>query len=172
MSENSTDEDSQTPIFDTLSKEYQSILTSMVFTGLNQTKAYMRAYPDSSKDSARSSVCDILAIPSVKDALEELKQEVKEKASVDAQWALSKLVDLVDIGMYKPSPDQLAAMTEDEQLALAKVGTDINAVKGVINEINKMIGGHVAEKIDHTSGGKAIKNDWHIHPVTTNKDGS
>ena len=25
---------------------------------------------------------------------------------------------------------------------------------------------------DVTSGGKAIKNDWHIHPVTANKDGS
>ena len=164
-------EEEKTPVFDTLSKEYQKLLTNMVFGGMNQTKAYMDVYPGSSHDSARSSVCDVLANPSVKEALEDLKQELKERAAVDADWTLSKLTELVAIGMYKPSENDLGRLTEDEKMAVAKVGTDINAVKGVLNEINKMIGGHAPEKKDLTSGGKPIKNDWHIHPVTTDKDG-
>lgn len=143
-------------VFDTLSKEWQQVLLNMVEVGLNQTKAYLKVYPDSSHDSARSSVCDVLANPSVKLALEELKEEQRERATVGHDWALSKLVELVDIGMYRPSPKQLANLTDDEKLALAKVGTDLNAVKGVINEINKMQGHHAAEKKDITTKGESI----------------
>ena len=136
-------------VFNTLSKDHQKVLLNMVERGMNQTNAYMDAYPDSSHDSARSSVCDVLAIPSVKEALQELKDEQRERAAVDHDWALSKLVELVDIGMFRPSPEQLAALTEEERLQIAKIGTDINAVKGVINEINRMQGNHAAIETDN-----------------------
>ena len=80
------------------------------------------------------------------------------RAAVDHDWALSKLVELVDIGMHRPSPDQIQSLSEDEKLALMKVGTDINAVKGVLNEINKMQGHHAAEKKDITTKGESLNS--------------
>lgn len=38
----------------------------------------------------------------------------------------------------------------------AEKGIDINAVKGVINEINKMQGHHAAEKKDITTNGESL----------------
>ncbi len=140
-------------VFNTLKSEWQKLLLNLVYQGMNQTNAYLDVYPNSSSDAARSSVCDILANPSVSEAYKELQSELKEKAQISAEWVMNGLVELIN-----------DAKNEDK--------VDVNALKGCYNELNKMIGGHAPEKIDHTSGGKTIKNDWHIHPVTTSKDGS
>ena len=50
--------------------------------------------------------------------------------------------------------------------------------KGLSSEFNSNItklvlgkhGYHEKQETDITSGGKEIKNEWHIHPVTTRKD--
>lgn len=140
-------------VFDTLSVSHQKVLTNIVFRGMCQTKAYMDAYPDSSEESARRAASELLTNHDMQQARAELKQEVADKASVDAQWAMSKLVELVDIGMYKPTSEEIKGAPD----GLAnKLGTDINAVKGVINEINKMQGNHAAEKKDITSKGESI----------------
>ena len=48
------------------------------------------------------------------------------------------------------------------------------AATGLLNSniIARDLGLKDSSETDITSGGKTIKNDWHIHPVTTNKDGS
>jgi hypothetical protein len=52
-------------------------------------------------------------------------------------------------------------------------GGDVNAQKYFLNNRNnENWKDKVVSEVDITSGGKTIKNDWHIHPVTTNKDGS
>lgn len=135
-------------VFDTLSKEHQAVLLNMVEVGLNQTNAYLKVYPDSSHDSARSSVCDVLANPSVKLALEELKDEQRERAAVGHDWCLDKLVMLVNEGTTNTGTDNQGA----------ERGIDINAVKGVINEINKMQGHHAAEKKDITTKGESLNS--------------
>jgi len=110
-------------IFDTLSASHQKVLTNMVVKGLNQTRAYMDAYPESSYDAARDSSSQLLAKPCMKEAYAELKLELKERASVDFDWVLDGLVEL--------------AKHENDD---GKI--DINARKGVYNEINKMLGNH------------------------------
>lgn len=149
-------------VFDTLSKEHQKVLLNMVVKGLNQTKAYMDVYPDSSQKSAEADASRLLSNAKMKEAYAELKLELKERASVDFDWTLDKLVQLVDIGLYKPTEEELG---EAPDHLAAKLGTDINAVKGVINEINKMLGNHAAEKRDITSGGEKIDTKFIIETV-------
>lgn len=138
-------------VFDTLKKEWQKFLLNLVYEGMNQVNAYMDAYPDSSYNAARDSATKLLANPDIGEAYKELQSELKEKAQVSAEWVLNNIVELVK-----------EARLEDK--------TDYNAIKGLLNEANKMIGGHAPEKLDHTTGGKAIQNTWIIHPVSNDKD--
>ncbi len=140
-------------VFNTLKIEWQKFLLNLVYQGMNQVNSYMDAYPDSSYTAARDSATKLLANPDIGEAYKELQSELKEKAQISAEWVMNGLVELIN-----------DAKNEEK--------VDVNALKGCYNELNKMIGGHAPEKIDHMSGGKAIKNEWHIHPVTTNKDGS
>ena len=140
-------------VFNTLKIEWQKFLLNLVCQGMNQTNAYIDCYPDSSPEAAKSSASELLTNPNVSEAYKELQSELKEKAQISAEWVMNGLVELIN-----------GAKNEEK--------VDVNALKGCYNELNKMIGGHAPEKIDHMSGGKAIKNEWHIHPVTTNKDGS
>lgn len=123
-------------VFDTLKKEWQKFLLNLVYEGMNQVNAYMDVYPDSSYDAARRSASELLTNPDIDEAYKELKAELKERAQIDVDWVLNNIVELVN-----------EARTEEKK--------DYNAIKGLLNEANKMIGGHAPEKIDHTSkGGK------------------
>ena len=135
-------------VFDTLKKEWQKLLLNLVYEGMNRVNAYMAVYPDSSYDSARASVGDLLANPTIDEAYKELKAELKERAQVDADWVLNNIVELVK-----------EARTEDK--------IDYNAIKGLLNEANKMIGGHTAEKIDHTSKGDKLETTFNFLPVNS-----
>jgi hypothetical protein len=133
-------------VFNTLKSEHQQVLLNMVETGLNQFKAYSKVYPDSSPEAARSSASELLSNPNMQLAYEELKAEVRHRAAVDHDWCLEKLVMLVNEGTTNPGTDNQGV----------EKGIDINAVKGVINEINKMQGHHAAEKKDITTNGESL----------------
>ena len=131
--------DSNRAVFDTLKKEWQKFLLNLVYEGMNQTNAYFNAYPDSSIDAAKSSSSELLNNPNVSEAYKELKAELKQRAQVDHDWCLEKLVMLVSEGTTNPGTDNQGA----------EKSIDINAVKGVINEINKMQGHHAAIQTDN-----------------------
>jgi len=133
-------------VFDTLKKEWQQFLLNLVYEGMNQTNAYIDAYPDSSPEAAKSSASELLTNPNLDEAYKELKAELKERAQVDADWVLNGLVDLINGGKLEKK-------------------IDTNALKGVYNEINKMIGGHVPERKDITSGGEKLDTKFVIETV-------
>ena len=135
-------------VFDTLKKEWQDFLINLVYEGMNQVNSYMSAYPDSSYDSARESASKLLTNPNIDEAFKELKLELKEKAQVNADWVLNGLVELIK-----------GAKGEDK--------VDVNAVRGCYNEINKMIGGHVPEKLDHTTKGDKLETTFNFLPVNS-----
>jgi hypothetical protein len=135
-------------VFNTLKHEHQQFLLSMVETGLNQTKAYLNIYKDSSEESARRSASDLMTNPDLQLAYEELKAEIRHRAAVGHDWCLEKLVMLVNEGTTNPGTDNQGG----------EKGIDINAVKGVINEINKMQGHHAAEKKDITTKGESLNS--------------
>lgn len=133
-------------VFDSLESDHQSFLLSMVEEGLNQTKAYLKAYPNSDYDSAKANASRLIANDNMQQAYEELKEGVRQRAAVDHDWCLEKLVMLVNEGVTNTGTDNQGA----------ERGIDINAVKGVINEINKMQGHHAAEKKDITTKGESL----------------
>lgn len=139
-------------IFDTLKKEWQQFLLNLVYEGMNQVNAYMGAYPDSAYDSAKVNASVLLTNHNVDEGYKELKAELKERAQVDADWVLNGLVELVNGGKL------------EEKI-------DTNALKGVYNEINKMIGGHVPERKDITSKGEKIDNNWTVEFVNATPKG-
>ena len=135
-------------VFDTLKKEWQDFLINLVYEGMNQVNSYMAAYPDSSYESAKESASKLLTNPNIDEAFKELKLELKERAQVDADWVLNGLVELIN-----------NANEEDK--------VDVNAVRGCYNEINKMIGGHVPEKLDHTTKGDKLETTFNFLPVNS-----
>ena len=135
-------------VFDTLKKEWQDFLINLVYEGMNQVNSYMAAYPDSSYESAKESASKLLTNPNIDEAYKELRLELKEKAQVSADWVLNGLVELIR-----------DAKSEDK--------LDIGAVRGCYNEINKMIGGHVPEKLDHTTKGDKLETTFNFLPVNS-----
>lgn len=124
-------------VFNTLKTEHQKILISMVFDAHNQTKAYMAEYPDCSYESARRAVSVLMTNDDMKDAKQELLDELKEKSQVSFEWCAAQLVEAIK-----------GAKDEDK--------VDYNAIKGSVNELNKMLGHHAAEKKDITTKGESL----------------
>ena len=88
---------------------------------------------------------------------------IERSSSVVYQWEKDENKQFMDI---------LKAIKEKQCLELfnKSLTGDYNATMSKL-----MLTKHgYSDKLDSdvTSGGKPIKNDWHIHPVTANKDGS
>ena len=60
----------------------------------NGTRAYVVAYPDSNEDSARSSACDLLANPSVKQYIEEHNEKLHKSKIADAEEIRQLLTEI------------------------------------------------------------------------------
>ena len=133
-------------VFKTLKKEHQQVLMGMVFEALNQTKAYMAVYPKITEESARRAASDLMTKVDMQEAKQELLDELKEKSNVTFEWLMGELVEVVK-----------SAKLEEK--------VDYNAIKGSINEINKMLGNHAPEKRDLTSGGKPLSQQITFVPV-------
>jgi phage terminase small subunit len=61
----------------------------------NGTRAYMRAYPKSSYDSARNSASELLAKPCIKARIEELRDERNRRLEISSDKVLRKLAALI-----------------------------------------------------------------------------
>jgi len=126
-------------VFNTLKKEHQQVLLSIVFEAMNQTKAYQSAYPDSTEISARKASSLLLTKIDLQEAKQELLDELKEQSSVTFEWCANQLVEAVS-----------SAKSEDK--------VDVSGIRGCINELNKMHGNHAADKIDHTTKGESLNS--------------
>ena len=129
--------DSTRAVFDTLKTEHQKVLFNIVFEAMNQTDAYLDAYPTSSIDSARGDASRLLSNASMREAKAELMGELKEQSTISFEWCAKQLVEAIQ-----------GAKDEDK--------IDYNSVKGCVNELNKMMGHHAAEKKDITTKGESI----------------
>lgn len=111
----------------------------MVFDAKNQTKAYMLSYPDSSEDSARRAASALMTNIDMQEAKQELLEELKEKSEVSFEWCATQLVEAIE-----------GAKRENK--------VDYNSIKGSVNELNKMLGHHAAEKKDITTKGESLNS--------------
>ena len=129
--------DSNRAVFDTLNADHQRFLLNVVFKAMNYTDAYSDAYPNSGQEAARRSASDLMSKPDIKKAKAELMDELKEQSTVSFEWCAKQLVEAIQ-----------GAKDEDK--------IDYNSVKGCVNELNKMMGHHAAEKKDITTKGESL----------------
>lgn len=105
---------------------------------LNATQAYMRAYPDSSPEAARTSACDLLANPKVQEAVAEAKARRAERMEITQDRVLLELARLAFVDVRKMfNPDGTAKqVTElDDDTAAAIVGLEIVEQQGEGGEV-------------------------------------
>lgn len=87
----------------------------------NGTRAYMTAYPDSSEESARSSACDLLANPNVKQYLEEKNREIHN----------SKICDVEEIRQLLSEIARGLETGKSESIVVENVGGGISKARKV-----------------------------------------
>lgn len=155
----------------------------------SQTLAYLSVYPESSQDSARSSVCDVLAIPSVKALHFQLKEEKllegamtrAEAISILSDMARTPISELVEFSTITAGTDDdgnpvkqsvwsfknsallsEGAMRSISELAATREGLKIKQhdQKAAIKQLAEMAGWEAAKKVQHSGAIKHIESEY------------
>jgi len=133
-----------------MTRKQKTFCEEYVTNGFNATQAALSA--GYSKKTAKAIASENLTKPYVAEFIEKFMHEAANRAIVTAED--------VARGLLKE-----AVSIEDDSSPTAR----ISAWKA----LSDYTGGfdNNKSKTDITSNGKTIKNDWHIHPVTSKKDG-
>jgi phage terminase small subunit len=151
----------------------------------NGTRAYLKAYPESSIEAASSSAARLLGNANIKAYCKQLQDNLAETSGISRlrvireheKLAFSSIAHLHNTWITRKEFEQL---TEDQKASIAEIatqtrteiinrGTDEETPVSVdfvkiklwdkqksLDSINKMLGFDAATKIDHTSGGEKI----------------
>jgi phage terminase small subunit len=136
---------------DKLTAKQQAFCESYVANGFNATQAAITA--GYSEKTAKDIGCENLAKPNIAKYIFEFKAEASEKALITTEDVVKGL--MIEAQGTGEDTNTSARISAYKALSDYTGGFDNNK-----------------NKTDITSGGKAIKNEWHIHPVTANKDGA
>lgn len=79
-----------------MKKEHKAFAQEYVKNGNNGTEAYMKVYPDSSYDSARSSSADLLTKPNIQEYIKELQDKIEDKSIMSAKDRMIFLTNVVN----------------------------------------------------------------------------
>lgn len=116
----------------------------------NQSEAYRRAYnaENMSPETVWQEACRTFALPHVAARVLELQKEHKERHNVTIDSITKEL-------------DEAKDLAKDEKQAAAMTSAILGKAKlhGLITDKKEVTG----------KNGGPIKNEWHIHPVTTKK---
>lgn len=133
-----------------LTAKQQSFCEAYVANGFNATQAALSAgYKET---NATQQGCENLGKPYIQAFIQEFMAKASEKALVTTE-------DVVR-GLLVEAKGEGEDTSTSSRVAAYKALSDYTG--GFDNNKNKT---------DITSGGKAIANEWHIHPVTASKDG-
>ncbi len=117
-----------------------------------QIDAYRSAYDAEgmSNNAAYVEACRLFKKPKIALRVIELQEIHRERHNVTVDTLTAEL-------------DEARALAQEESQPAAMTGATMGKAKlhGLITD---------KTKTDITSGGKPVKNEWHIHPVTNAKD--
>jgi phage terminase small subunit len=113
-----------------LTDKQRAFVDEYLVNGFNATQAYLKAYPDSSEEAARSSASALLTNPNVKSIIEEEQKESRKRARMSKDDKLDLIEEI---------------LLEQEERTLDKLKA--------IEIHNKMTGDNEPEKHDHKHEG-------------------
>lgn len=133
-----------------LTVKQEAFAQAYIENGGNKSEAYRTAYNAKNMGDATiwKEACVLFKNPSVAVRVLELQEEHRERHNVTVDSITKEL---------------------DEAKELARTEAQAAAMTGAIMGKAK-IHGLITDKKDVTSGGKPVKNEWHMHPVTNGKD--
>lgn len=136
-----------------LTVKQEALAQAYIENGGNQSEAYRTAY--NAENMAPETIWTEASVqfknPKVAIRVLELQEQHRERHNVTVDSLTKEL-------------DEARSLAKDEAQPAAMTGATMGKAKlhGLITD---------KTKADITSGGKPIKNDWHVYPVTNNKDG-
>lgn len=133
-----------------LTVKQEAAAQAYIENGGNRSEAYRTAFDaeNMQDDTIWSEACKLFKSPKVAIRVIELQAEHKERHNVTVDTLTKELDEAKDLAKDEAQP---AAMT--------------GAIMG-----KAKLHGLITDKKDITSGGKPVKNEWHIHPTTNAKD--
>ncbi len=135
-----------------LTIKQEAAAQAYIENGGNKSAAYREAY-DAEKmkeNTIHVKACELFKCGNVAVRVIELQEEHRKRHNVTVDTLTKEL-------------DEARALAQEEAQPAAMTGATMGKAKlhGLITD---------KTKTDITSGGKPIKNEWHIHPVTNAKD--
>ena len=121
-----TDED----VFLNLKKEHQDFVIKLRTDGLNQVKAYMAVYQDSSYEAACSSASDLLRNPKIQSSLRFFDEQSSKALGLNESWIKKRLMNLgngtIESHLHKDgSRKELNELTSDELFSIGEMKEEI-----------------------------------------------
>lgn len=117
-----------------LSIEHQAFCEEYLMC-MNATKAYLKVYPDSSREAAWSSGSRLLGIAKVSEEIKRLRKERSERCTVEADdiikelklLAFSDMEDYVEFGPTGVTLKEISELPPEMSRAIAKVSHHLGA---------------------------------------------
>lgn len=139
-----------------LNMRQQKFVDEYIRNGGNGTQAAI--FAGYSENSARTTACEILAKPYIKEALEQRKRDLNAASSVGLDWRISILQRAAQAGLETYA-------TEGGPRYQA-----ISASVSAINELNKMTGAHAPTKTADTDADGFDKPEAIRIEIVSSKD--
>lgn len=115
--------------------------------GLNATQAYIKTYPDSSYDAAKSSAALLLTNPNIRKYIADKREESSKSLKISKEMLIQDLLDIKN----------------------ANLGGKSSLAIRAIEVINRMQGYNEPEKSDITTNGDSI-NEININIIKPNNE--
>ena len=126
-----------------------------VKNGNNGTRAYMKAYPDCTYETAMANASDLLRNTKVKEYIEKLQAEIEDEAIMSATERMKWLTNVMkDIEREKV----LIKLPTGEEQVLVDKNADLNTKIKALDILNKM-GGNYVTKLEGNIGITNIEVD-------------
>jgi phage terminase small subunit len=136
-----------------LTVKQEAFAQSYIENGGNKSAAYREAYDaeNMQENTINVKACELFKNGKVAVRVLELQSEHRERHNVTVDSLTKEL-------------DEARGLAKEEAQPAAMTGATMGKAKlhGLITD---------KSKTDLTSGGKPIKNEWHVYPVTNNKNG-
>lgn len=126
-----------------------------VKNGNNGTQAYMKAYKNCTKETARRNASDLLTKTDVQEYIKELQDKLEDKAIMNAQARMKWLTDVVnDIQREEAN----VKMPDGGEIKIGLKNADLQTKMKAIDILNKMSGEYTT-KVEGNIGVTNIRVD-------------